>query len=111
MDKLELIKYDLYAQDLRRIKHIEGVAESAIEIKNRHFPFITDETALCAAYMHEHNLSLEEFTDEWQAYIADYNARGGDYEALCKALTTLPDPTATGQVDEEGDAEISFFLP
>ena len=65
----------------------------------------------CAAYMHEHNLSLEEFTDEWQAYIADYNARGGDYEALCKALTTLPDPTATGQVDEEGDAEISFFLP
>ena len=53
MDKLELIKYDLYAQDLRRIKHIEGVAESAIEIKNRHFPFITDETALCAAYMHD----------------------------------------------------------
>ncbi len=53
MDKLEQIKRDLYAQEPRRIKHIEGVAESAIEIKNRHFPQISDETALCAAYMHD----------------------------------------------------------
>ena len=65
----------------------------------------------CAAYMHEHNLTLEEFTEEYQAYIADFNARGGDYEAYCKALTTLPDPTATGQVDDDGDTEISFFTP
>lgn len=65
----------------------------------------------CAGYMYEHNLSLEEFTEEWQGWIADYNARGGDFDALCKSLTTLPDPTATGQVDDDGDAEISFFRP
>ena len=65
----------------------------------------------CAAYMDENNLSLEEFTQEWQAYIADYNARGGTYAEYCKALTTLPDPIATGSYDEQGDAEISFFQP
>lgn len=65
----------------------------------------------CAKYMYENNLSLEEFTEEREAYIADFNARGGDFDAYCKALTTLPDPTATGQVDGDGDAEISFFQP
>ena len=53
MDKLELIKRDLYAMQPRRIKHIEGVAESALEIKNRHFPHITDEATLEAAFMHD----------------------------------------------------------
>ena len=63
----------------------------------------------CADYMYRNNLSLEEFTEEWQGYIASYNAAGGDYEALCKSLTTLPDPMATGEYDDSGDAEISFF--
>ena len=65
----------------------------------------------CAAYMRENNLSLEEFTEEWQAYIADYNARGGDFDAYCKSLMTLPDPAATGGQDDGGDAEMSFFTP
>lgn len=63
----------------------------------------------CAAYMYENNLSLEEFTGEWQAYIAAYNAAGGDFFAYCKALTTLPEPAETGEVDDSGDAEVSFF--
>ncbi|MBQ9299912.1 MAG: M15 family metallopeptidase [Clostridia bacterium] len=65
----------------------------------------------CAAYMYENNLSLEEFTLEWQAYIANYNARGGNYEEYCKALTTLPDPVVTGSYDGQGDGEMSFFQP
>lgn len=68
MDKLEIIKRDLYAQDLRRIKHIEGVAESALDIKNRHFPEISDETALCAAYMHDFT---KEYTKEQHFEIFD----------------------------------------
>ena len=63
----------------------------------------------CAAYMYENNLSLEEFTEEWQAYIASYNAAGGDFDAYCKELTTLPEPVTTGETDEDGDAEVSFF--
>lgn len=63
----------------------------------------------CAVYMTENNLSLEEFTEEWQGYIAAYNAMGGDFDALCKALSTLPDPASTGEYDENGDTEMSFF--
>ena len=59
--------------------------------------------------MHENNLALEEFTAEWQAYVASFNAQGGDFIAYCKALTTLPEPTETGDYDDSGDAEISFF--
>lgn len=65
----------------------------------------------CAAYMYENNLSLEEFTEEWQAYIAAFNAAGGDFDAYCKALTTLPEPVTTGSYDEDGDPEVSFFGP
>ena len=60
-EKLEIIKRDLYALSLKRIKHIEGVAESALEIKNRHFPEIDDDTALCAAFMHDFT---KEYTKE-----------------------------------------------
>lgn len=63
----------------------------------------------CAAYMRENNLSLEEFTEEWQSWIADFNARGGDFIAYCRSLTTLPAPEETGEYDENGDAEVSFF--
>lgn len=53
MTTLERIKTDLYAQNLRRIKHIEGVAECAIMLKKRHFDAISDEKVLEAAYMHD----------------------------------------------------------
>ena len=84
MDKLELIKYDLYAQDLRRIKHIDGVAESAIEIKNRHFPFITDETALCAAYMHD--FTKEYSREQHFAIFERYGIELDDCEARTEKL-------------------------
>ncbi len=59
MTKLERIKTDLYAQNLRRINHIEGVAKCALELKKRHFPSISDEKVLEAAYMHD-------FTKEYE---------------------------------------------
>ena len=64
----------------------------------------------CAEYMTDNHLCLEEFTDEWQAYLADYQARGGDFAAYCRQLTTLPDPETTGIYDDSGDAEVSFFM-
>ena len=63
----------------------------------------------CAAYMHENNLSLEEFTEEWQAYVAQFEARYGSFSAYCRELTTLPEPVETGEQDENGESEMSFF--
>lgn len=82
--------------------------ETGINYEPWHLRYVGEEVA---AYMYENNLCLEEFTAEWQAFIAYYNARGGDYEALCASLTTLPEPVETGVYDDSGDAEISFFLP
>ena len=65
----------------------------------------------CAAYMKENNLSLEEFTEEWQAYVASYNANGGDFEAYCKSALSLPDPMGLDIYDNSGDEEMSFFFP
>ncbi len=63
----------------------------------------------CAAYMKENNLCLEEFTAEYQAYIESFEALGGDFKQYCRQLTTLPVPKGTGEADENGDEETSFF--
>ena len=84
----------------------DKVAVTGINYEPWHLRYVGTE---CAAYMHENNLALEEFTAEWQAYVASFNAQGGDFIAYCKALTTLPEPTETGDYDDSGDAEISFF--
>ena len=41
-NKLTEIKKRLYAQNPKRINHIEGVAECAMELTDRHFPAIPD---------------------------------------------------------------------
>ena len=63
----------------------------------------------CAAYMKENNLCLEEFTEEYQAYIASFEAQGGSFKQYCRQLSTLPTPKGTGESDESGDEETSFF--
>lgn len=89
------------------IRYLAGKEEiTGIHYEPWHLRYVGPE---CAEYMYENNLSLEEFSEEWQAYIASYNAAGGDFEAYCKALTTLPEPVTTGETDEDGDAEVSFF--
>lgn len=91
------------------IRYLEGKEEvTGIHYEPWHLRYVGRE---CAAYMKGHNYTLEEFTEEWQAYIADYNSRGGDYAAYCKSLVTLPEPTETGERDDSGDAEQSFFHP
>ncbi len=60
-----------------------------------------------ASYMMERRLSLEEFTEEYQNAIAEYEASGGDFLALCRELNALP-PVIL--LDEgEGDGEVSLF--
>lgn len=85
---------------------VDKVDITGINYEPWHLRYVGPEVA---AYMKENNLSLEEFTAEWQAYIADFEARGGNFEAYCRSLTTLPAPQETGETDESGDAEVSFF--
>ncbi|MEG1742567.1 MAG: bis(5'-nucleosyl)-tetraphosphatase (symmetrical) YqeK [Clostridia bacterium] len=84
MNKSEIIKLDLYAQNPIRIAHIEGVFECACILKNRHFPEISDEEIAQAAYMHD-------FTKEWNdekqlELMAKYNFPLDECELNTKKL-------------------------
>lgn len=62
-----------------------------------------------AGYMMENRLSLEEFALEYQQAIADYEAAGGDFAALCAQLNALPPALELDETDEAGDSEVSIF--
>lgn len=70
-----------------------------------HFRYVGKEVA---AYMMQKNLSLEEFTEEYQAAIADFEKRGGDFKAYVKSLTELPPPLVL-EGEQEGEEEVSLF--
>ena len=62
-----------------------------------------------ATYMMENYLTLEEFTEEWQSYIASFEANGNNFKDYCKELKALPPAVETGEYGEDGDSEISLF--
>lgn len=59
-------------------------------------------------------MSLEAFTEEWQAALADFEARGGDVKAQLAYEESTKDAPAASYVlqetDEDGDAEISLVF-
>lgn len=61
-----------------------------------------------AKYIMGNNLSLEEFDAEWHAYIEEWEAQGGDFEALLYELSQ-PNPVIVLEVTEDGDEEVSLF--
>ena len=76
------------------LRYMDDKEESTgIKFEPWHFRYVGKEAA---AYIMENHLSLEEFTEEWQAYIADWEARGGDFR-----VTVLD--------DEDGEEELSIF--
>ena len=67
-----------------------------------------------AGYIKRNNLTLEEFTDEWQAVLAKFLEDGGDVQAQLLLESTIG-PTAVESTvldvyDEDGDAEVSLSL-
>ena len=70
-----------------------------------HFRYVGEPVA---RYIMEHGLTLEEFTQEYRAAIAAYEQAGGDFLALARELTALPDAVTLTQTDSEGDSEVSF---
>ncbi len=62
----------------------------------------------CARYIWENHLSLEEFTEEWEGYIASWEASGGDFDRLVMEMN-LPNEVIVLETGEDGEEEISAF--
>lgn len=61
-----------------------------------------------AAYIMSNHLSLEEFTEEYRQYIAQYEALGGSLKALV-ALRAAPKPVIVVGVADDGEEDIDIF--
>ena len=89
------------------LRYMEDKQESTgIIFEPWHFRYVGKEVA---KYMMDKHLSLEEFTEEYQQAIADYENAGGDFKALCKQLNELPPPVEIAGENEDGENEVSLF--
>ncbi len=79
--------------------------KTGIKYEPWHLRYVGQEAA---AYMHERHLCLEEFTEEWQGYLRDYEARGGSFTQLVLSLN-LPREIVVLETEEDGEEEISAF--
>ena len=94
-------EYGFIIRYLKGKEHITG-----IDYEPWHLRYVGVEVA---TYMMENNLTLEEFTEEWHAYVAAFEANGIDFKEYCDQLSALPPVVETGEYGEDGDSEISFF--
>ena len=89
----------------------DGEAATGIKFEPWHFRYVGREAA---GYLSSTGMSLEAFTEEWQAALADFEARGGDVKAqLAYEESTKDAPPASyvlQETDEDGDAEISLVF-
>ena len=89
------------------LRYMEDKEEiTAIKFEPWHFRYVGKEVA---AYMMENHLSLEEFTEEWQAYVAEYEQSGVTLETLVRWRNRIRDAIII-DVDENGEAEYSIFF-
>lgn len=58
--------------------------------------------------MTEKHFSLEEFTQDWKAYLAAWENAGGDFEELLR-LRALPDGIRVIDMDADGEKELCFY--
>lgn len=78
---------------------------TGIHFEPWHFRYVGPETAV---YIMENHLSLEEFTQEWRAYIASYEALGGNFDELLRERARINGVTVV-DVTEDGEEELSIF--
>ncbi|MBR3107952.1 MAG: M15 family metallopeptidase [Clostridia bacterium] len=78
---------------------------TAIKFEPWHFRYVGREAA---AYIMENHLSLEEFTEEWENYVAEYEANGGNFHELILWRARVRDAVVV-RVDENGEEEYSIF--
>ena len=92
-----------YGFILRYMEDKEDV--TGIKFEPWHFRYVGREAA---AYIMENHLSLEEFTEEWQAYLAGWEAAGGDFLRLLHDRARLNPVTVSG-VGDDGEEELSIY--
>lgn len=61
-----------------------------------------------AAYMKEKHFSLEEFTQDWRSYVADWESRGGDLELFVRQRA-LPDPVIIVGFSTDMEPDICIY--
>lgn len=87
------------------IRYMEDKEEiTKINYEPWHLRYVGEEVA---TYMQEKHYSLEEFTAEWQAYLQEWEAKGGNFKQLLKERAQL-NATVVGY-GENGEEEISIF--
>ena len=88
------------------VRYLEGKEDvTGIIYEPWHLRYVGVEAA---QYIMEKGMVLEEFDEEWHAYIADWEARGGDFRRLIRERA-VPDPAVVLFVTEDGEEEISLF--
>ena len=88
------------------LRYMEDKEEiTKIKFEPWHFRYVGLEAA---AYIMENHLSLEEFTEEWQAYVAAYEAQGVTLKDLVRYRARPRDATITDYSDD-GEEEFSIF--
>ena len=88
------------------LRYMEDKEElTGIKFEPWHFRYVGK---AAAAYIMENHLSLEEFTEEWQAYVAAYEAAGGDFARLLMERARVNDATVVN-VSDDGEEELSIF--
>lgn len=88
------------------LRYMEDKEEiTRIKFEPWHFRYVGKEAA---AYIMEYHLSLEEFTEEWQAYIAQYEAAGGSFSMLLRERARVNDAVVVG-VSDDGEEDLSIF--
>lgn len=71
-----------------------------------HLRYVGEEAA---QYIMSERLALEEFAQQVQQAISDYEAQGGDYAAYVQQLNAPPVPVELAESDEQGDGEVKLF--
>ena len=84
---------------------VDKEESTGIKFEPWHFRYVGREAA---AYIMEQHLSLEEFTAEWQSYVASWEAEGGNFEELLLQRAQV-NPVRILDVTEDGEEELSIF--
>ena len=88
------------------LRYMEDKEEqTGIKFEPWHFRYVGPEAA---AYIMENHLSLEEFTEEWQAYINAWEAAGGNFRQLIIERSKVNAVTVI-DVSDDGEEEVSIF--
>lgn len=89
-----VIRYEADKEELTQIKY-----------EPWHLRYVGNEVA---QYMYQQHLCLEEFTEDWQNYIAEYEKLGMTFDELLK-VRARPNEILVVDVSEDGEEDYSMF--